>query len=142
MKPKTIIGLVLLAGFAFLVMRSFGQQVGGYMDFAEAASSEGRAHVVGTWAEDRPTAYDPAANTFSFFMADEAGEVREVHYARPKPANFEEAQQVVVEGTMEGDVFAAETILIKCPSKYNDGREFQDPDAHPEGVPTTQPASM
>jgi cytochrome c-type biogenesis protein CcmE len=141
MKPKTIVGIVLLAAFGFLVMRSFGQQVGGYTNFAEAAYTEGRAHVVGTWEQTRPTAYDPASNTFSFWMRDGAGDVREVHYHRPKPANFEEAEQVVIEGRMNGEAFVAEHILIKCPSKYNEGREFQDPDAHPSGIPLTPTAT-
>ncbi|MDX1530340.1 MAG: cytochrome c maturation protein CcmE [Rhodothermales bacterium] len=146
MKPKTIIGLVLLAGFAFLVMRSFGEQVSGYMSFTEAAETGGRAHVVGEWVRAQPTTYDAQSNTFSFWMRDEDGAVREVRYANPKPANFEDATEVVIEGQMAGDHFAAEHILIKCPSKYNEGREFQDPDAHPEGVPmgrpATQPASL
>ena len=140
MKPKTIIGVVLLAAFTFLVMRSFGQQVGGYMDFAEATESGDRAHVVGDWVRAQPTTYDRNSNTFSFFMKDENGLIRQVHYPNPKPANFEDAEQVVVEGQMQGDVFAAEHILIKCPSKYNDEREFQD--AAPPTAPTTQPTAL
>lgn len=142
MKPKTIIGLALIAVFTVLMLRSFGEQVGGYMDFEQAAASQDRAHVVGQWERARPTTYDRDSNTFSFWMRDEAGAVREVRYANPKPANFEDAEQVVIEGRMDGEAFAAEHILIKCPSKYNDEREFQDPANHPEGVPTTQPASL
>ncbi|MEP0546292.1 MAG: cytochrome c maturation protein CcmE [Rhodothermales bacterium] len=140
MKPKTIIGVVMLAAFTFLVMRSFGENVGGYMDFAEATESQSRAHVVGEWVKAQPTTYDRNSNTFSFFMKDEAGAVRQVYYPNPKPANFEDAMQVVVEGQMDGDVFAAEHILIKCPSKYNDEREFQD--AAPPTAPTTQPTAL
>ena len=120
MKPKTIIGVVMLAAFTFLVMRSFGEQVGGYMDFAEAESAGVQAHVVGTWVEDRAFTYDRDANLFSFYMQDESGTVRRVQYPNPKPANFEDADQLVVEGTAQGEVFVAEHILVKCPSKYND----------------------
>lgn len=138
MKPKTIIGVALLAAFTFLVMRSFGEQVGGYMDFTEAAESGSRAHVVGEWVRAQPMSYDRTSNTFTFFMKDENGLVREVRYANPKPASFEDAAQVVVEGRMEGDTFAAEHILIKCPSKYNDERQFQDT----APAPTTQPTAL
>jgi cytochrome c-type biogenesis protein CcmE len=140
MKPKTVVGIVLLAAFGFLVMRSFGQQIGGYTNFADATTMTGQAHVVGTWERDRPTTYDPAANVFSFWMRDQAGDVREVRYFRPKPANFEEAEQVVINGRMDGEAFTAEHILIKCPSKYNDEREFMSPDAHPENIPLTPTA--
>lgn len=135
MRPKTVIGIALLAVFGGMVLWSFGQQVGTYTDFDGAALNDGRAHVIGTWESDRPTNYDPASNTFSFWMRDGSGNVRQVNYHQPRPANFEEADQVVIEGRMTGEVFTAEHILIKCPSKYNEGREFQDPDAHP-GVTT------
>ncbi|HLT46311.1 MAG TPA: cytochrome c maturation protein CcmE [Rubricoccaceae bacterium] len=136
MRTKTLFGFGLLAVFGFLVVSSFGEQVAGYEDFTQAAASGRTAHVVGTWLEDRPTTYDPAANRFSFWMADGGGVVRQVVYPNPKPANFEDAEQVVVNGRMEGDVFVAEHILVKCPSKYNDERGL-------EGMAgTTQPASL
>jgi cytochrome c-type biogenesis protein CcmE len=45
-----------------------------------------------------------------------------VRYNNPKPANFEEAEQVVVEGRNQDGTFVAENILVKCPSKYNDAQ--------------------
>lgn len=142
MKPKAVAGLALLAVFAFLLFRSFGQQVGGYMDFAEAQRTDAEAHVVGTWVKDRPVSYDPSSNIFSFVMQDEKGVQRTVRYHNPKPANFEQAQQVVVMGKSAGtDAFTASHILVKCPSKYNDGREYGDPAQHPAGVPMTPPAA-
>ncbi len=125
MKPKTIAGLVLMLGFAALLFLNFGRQVGGYMDFAEAEKAGVEAHVVGTWVEAERYAYDRDRNIFSFHMQDEAGAVRKVHYPHPKPANFEDAERLVVQGAAEGEVFVAQHILVKCPSKYNDGSEFE-----------------
>jgi cytochrome c-type biogenesis protein CcmE len=119
MKPKTIFGVVFLVVFTGLLLTSFGQQVGGYMDFQEAEDLGQSAHVVGMWVADEPFVYDPATNVFSFSMADEKGNVRRVRYANPKPANFEDAEKVVIEGYSAGDHFVAENILVKCPSKYN-----------------------
>ena len=126
MRLKTLLGLAFVVVFGFFVLTSFGEQVGGYESFTEAAQSGRSAHVVGTWVEDAPSSYDPARNVFTFAMADEDGTVRQVIYPDHKPASFEDAEQVVVEGRMSGDVFEAEHILVKCPSKYNDGREFQE----------------
>ncbi|MEL6614358.1 MAG: cytochrome c maturation protein CcmE [Bacteroidota bacterium] len=139
MTPKTILLLSLIGVFGFFVVKSFSSQVGGYETFTEAEESGRRAHVVGMWLGDYPRTYDPATNTFTFTMADENGEVRQVVYANPKPANFEDAEKVVVDGRMEGDVFTAEHILVKCPSKYNDGREFEEaePGVAPEAVTTS-----
>ena len=131
MKLKTIIGLVVLVGFASLLFLNFGDQVGGYMSFEEAAQTGARAHVVGQWVPDQQTHYDPAQNLFTFYMKDDRGTVRQVRYANPKPASFEDAEKLVVEGRLQNDVFVAEHILMKCPSKYNDQR----------GLEQAQPAS-
>lgn len=126
MKTKTILGLVLLIAFTSVLFLNFGEQVGGYMSFTEAEASGAKAHVVGTWVADRPVSYDAQSNTFHFTMQDDHGNVRNVQYANPKPANFEDAEKLVIEGHSAGDHFVAENILVKCPSKYNDGREFQE----------------
>lgn len=122
MKPKTLIGLALIVAFTTMLFLSFGKQVGGYMDFNQAQASGSKAHVVGKWVEGRPFEYDRNRNVFTFYMEDEKGVVRQVRYHNPKPANFEDAEKVVVDGYVKGDVFVAEHILVKCPSKYNDTR--------------------
>lgn len=127
MKPKALAALAVLVVFSFLLLRSFGGQVGGYMSFDEAERTQAEAHVVGTWVKDGAFAYDRAANVFTFEMLDEKGQRRLVRYHNPKPANFEEAQQVVVQGRTEGSAFVASHILVKCPSKYNDGRGLEGP---------------
>ena len=125
MQTKTLLLLSLIAVFAFFVVRSFSQSVGGWETFEVAETSGRDAHVVGTWVREAPSGYDPAQNVFSFTMADTTGTVRPVRYLDPKPANFEDAERLVVQGKMDGEVFVAESILVKCPSKYNDGREFE-----------------
>ena len=128
MKAKTIIGLVAMIGFSSLLFLNFGQQVGGYTDFAQAESTGATAHVVGQWVQEQNYRYDPAQNLFIFHMRDEQGNVRQIRYANPKPANFEDAEKLVIEGHAEGDVFIAENILVKCPSKYNaDGELLEAP---------------
>jgi len=127
MKTKTIIGLVLMIGFTGLLFMNFGQQVGGYMDFEEAAATGAKAHVVGQWVQEQQFSYDRSTNVFSFHMRDDQGHVRKVHYENPKPANFEDAEKLVIEGYAKGDVFVAEHILVKCPSKYNDARGLEAP---------------
>lgn len=135
MKGKTIAGMVLIVGFASLLLLSFGEQVGGYVSFDEAAEAGTRVHVVGDWVRDRPMAYDRAQNRFTFYMEDERGGIRQVAYANPKPANFEDAEQVVVEGQLVGDTFQADHILVKCPSKYNDAQGIEDATAQPVSTP-------
>jgi cytochrome c-type biogenesis protein CcmE len=134
MKWKSILGLIAMAGFAGLLLFNFGSQVGGYMNFEQADRTGSEAHVVGTWVEDRPTRYDRTENVFTFYMRDESGTVRKVRYPNPKPANFEQAEQVVVEGSMSGEAFAAQHILVKCPSKYNEQKGLQNQAGQPSAA--------
>jgi cytochrome c-type biogenesis protein CcmE len=125
MRPKTLFGFILMVGFGGLLFFNFGKQVGGYMDFVQAGESGSNAHVIGQWVRENHFQYDREPNVFSFDMRDELGNVRRVLYANPKPPNFEDADQLVVEGTMRQDAFLANHILVKCPSKYNDSRAFE-----------------
>ena len=140
MKWKSILGLLAMAGFAGLLLMNFGSQVSGYMNFEQAAETGSSAHVEGTWVEDRHTRYDRSANVFSFYMKDESGTVRQVRYPNPKPANFEQAEQVVVEGRMDGRAFAADHILVKCPSKYNDTKGLKKQAARSSTAPSSASA--
>ena len=138
MRPTTLLGITFVAVFGFFVVNSFGQQVSGWETFEDAQASGRKAHVVGTWVREAPSSYDPARNVFTFTMADTSGTVRTVVYANPKPANFEDAVRVVVQGRMAADGSVFQKILVKCPSKYNDAGEFEEggyEDAEP-GTPT------
>ena len=57
---------------------------------------------------------------FSFYMFDEQGVERKVIYFNAKPQDFEKSEKVVIIGSMKGDTFVAKSLLLKCPSKYND----------------------
>ena len=85
-----------------------------------AKASESEIHVVGKLLKDREMVYDPIpdANYFSFFLVDNAGNECKVVFSGTKPQDFERSEQIVITGKMEGDIFQADKILMKCPSKY------------------------
>ncbi len=57
---------------------------------------------------------------FSFSIKDDNDHQLRVSHNEAKPLNFEHAEQVVVLGRFdaEKDIFEADKLLIKCPSKY------------------------
>jgi len=69
--------------------------------------------------------YNPEqnANLFSFYLVDSEGLEKKVMFNGSKPQDFERSESVVITGKMKGDAFLADKILMKCPSKYNDGKE-------------------
>ncbi len=118
MKPKVVLGIIAIVAFTSLLMFNLGESISTYTDF-ETATEMSSAHVPGTWDSSKEYGFSKETLQFSFYMEDESGNVKKVIYPRPKPNNFEEADRLVVIGEMRNDVFYANEMLMKCPSKYN-----------------------
>lgn len=124
MKPKLVLGIISIVLFTSLLMYNFGNSISTYVNF-EQAESRTSSHVVGVWDSSQEYGFSRETMQFSFYMKDEDGDVRRVIYPRPKPNNFEQATQLVVIGEMRNNVFHANDMLMKCPSKYNDMSELE-----------------
>jgi cytochrome c-type biogenesis protein CcmE len=118
MKPKLILGIVAIVGFTSLLMYNFGESISTYTTFEDAANMSS-AHIPGTWVKEKGAEFSLETKKFTFYMKDEEGGSRKVVYSKPKPNNFEHADQLVVIGELRGDIFYADEMLMKCPSKYN-----------------------
>jgi len=124
MKPKLIFGVLAIVFFTSLLMYNFGNSISTYVNFEEAESRT-TSHVIGTWESSEAHGFSRETMQFSFHMKDQDGNVRRVVYPRPKPNNFEQATQLVVIGEMRNNVFHANEMLMKCPSKYNDPSQLE-----------------
>ncbi len=122
MKPKLILGVISIVLFTSLLMYNFGTSISTYVNF-EQAENRTSSHVVGVWEKTEDYGFNNQTMQFSFHMRDEDDNVRRVIYPRPKPNNFEQATQLVVIGEMRNNIFYANDMLMKCPSKYNDPNE-------------------
>ena len=122
---KTHIALIVIIAVAIGALIATMGSSSTYADFKMASENpDTEYHVVGKRAQEKPTEYNPAVNTdeFIFYMVDNKGEEHKVVLHKSKPQDFERSEQVVVIGKMKGDEFEASDILMKCPSKYNDGK--------------------
>lgn len=120
-KSRLFVGVTFIVLFTSLVMYNFSSSIGTYVDFVQAEDREGyRSYVIGTWVPEQPHGFNMDTKTFNFHMKDEQGNVRRVVFNNAKPQNFEDADQLVVKGTMQNGVFYSDDMLVKCPSKYND----------------------
>lgn len=121
MKKKHIL-LILVIVVAIGVVISTFADASTYSDFSEAARNPGREyHIIGKLNLDKPIEYDPmAGDHFSFYMTDANGIEKRVTYSGAKPQDFEKSEQVVLVGKTDGDEFRANSLLLKCPSKYDD----------------------
>ncbi len=123
MKKIYIVAIVILAVAVVVIMMSL-KNTTTYSDFTEAAENpEKEFHIVGKLDKTQAQVYEPTINPdeFSFYLTDNKGATKQVVLHKSKPQDFDKSEQIVLIGTMRNDVFHANDILLKCPSKYNDG---------------------
>ncbi len=114
---KLLIGIVLIIIFSAFAFYSFSSTLNPYVTFAEAAGRTGTVQVSGYLIDDNIN-YDLGSRQLRFYLEDTEGTRVPVSYHGVKPDNMEHAESVVVIGKFDGDIFKAERLLVKCPSKY------------------------
>ena len=121
MKSSYIIALVLIL-VSIGIFISASADVSTYATFETAITSQSRVKIAGTLDKNKTMEYDPTvdADRFVFYMSDSDGVSNKVILQKPKPQDFERSEQIVLTGAMENDVFVADEILMKCPSKYKE----------------------
>lgn len=124
MKKIHIVGIIVIAVAIGVIITSL-KNTTSYADFTEAISNPDKEyHIVGKLDKEQPLIYDPKINAdeFIFTLVDNKGVHKRVVLHKNKPQDFERSEQIVIIGKMKGDEFHANDILMKCPSKYNDGK--------------------
>lgn len=111
------LGGVLILGFLAFGASSFTKSLTPYVGFEAARSAGTRVQVKGALVE-QSTVWVEDSQELSFRIVDETNDILPVRYDGLKPGNFEEATEIVAVGTWRGEVFQAEQLLVKCPSKY------------------------
>lgn len=122
MKKSFIILIALIAVAIGAIVSMYGD-ASTYEDFEVAKENPGKEfHVVGTLNKEKEKVYNPQQdpNYFTFYMIDEKGNESKVVFRQPEPADFDRSEKIVLIGSMNGEVFEASKILLKCPSKYTD----------------------
>ena len=141
MKKTHIVGLILIAVAIGIIMITTGD-ASTYVGFDEAErigqqDPTQKVHVVGKLKKDAQgkiigLQFNPAldANRLRFIVEDSLGRENEVIYAAPKPQDFEKSEKIVLVGSMKADkIFYCDKILLKCPSKYQEGKISADSSA-------------
>tara|TARA_R110002096_G_scaffold36918_5_gene102760 strand:- start:637 stop:1053 length:417 start_codon:yes stop_codon:yes gene_type:complete len=130
MKRGHILGLGIIAVAIVIIITSIGD-ASTYESFSTAKNMaiNGKTeaiHVVGQLkkganGEVEGIEVGEDKTSFIFVMVDNDGTEQQVYYNEPVPADFTRSEQVVVIGTYKTDeMFVAEKILMKCPSKYQE----------------------
>ena len=129
MKKSHIIGIVVIAIAVFVIISTAGD-ASTYVSFDEAkaldeSGSSKKVHVVGQLKKDANgeiIGVVPGKDklTVTFLMVDNNQKTNKVFYNQPMPPDLKQSEQVVVIGQYKDDIFYANQILLKCPSKYEE----------------------
>ncbi len=122
-KKKTayyLAGVVLLLVFAGFSFSEFKSSLTPYVPYEMAIKAQRTVQVAGG-LEPETFFYEAESGYLRFTLIEpETSETLRVRYEGVKPANFEDAVSIVAIGRFdrEAEEFAAEKLLVKCPSKY------------------------
>ncbi|MGO8674081.1 MAG: cytochrome c maturation protein CcmE [Capsulimonadaceae bacterium] len=116
MKSATWIGLAIIVGALAFGGRVFVKGLTPYVTFDEARRANATVQVMGKL--DKGSIHYSASKSLDFVLVSDHGDRLPVTFVASRPANFEEAVQVIAIGTYDGKVFEADNLLVKCPSKY------------------------
>jgi len=129
MKKSHIFGIIIIAIAVMIIIITAGD-ASTYVTFTEARkmATEGnnkKIHVVGQLKKDDggniiglQTSEDMLS--VSFLMIDNENTEQKVYYNEPMPSDLKRSEQVVVIGSYRENIFVADKILLKCPSKYQE----------------------
>lgn len=125
-KKFLISALLILIAVSYLVYTSFKSFAIYYYTVSELTEQSesgynGNVRVNGT-VEAGAVEHGSTANSVLEFVITEGGKSLPVIYQGIVPDTFGTGREVVIEGYLDsGGVFQANTILTKCPSKYEPG---------------------
>ena len=117
-KLGQIITVLFVAAAIVGVSVAFILNASPYVTVSEARKTRAtNVHLKGA-LEKNSIQTDLAAKTIQFKIKDAAGELMTVVYSGPPPQDINQATEIVAIGSMKGNEFHSEKLLIKCPSKY------------------------
>jgi len=130
MKKGHLVGISIIAVAIVIIMTSIGD-ASSYETFNTALEmkkdgDEKAIHVVGQLKKDAQGEVQGLQvredkTSFTFLLVDNEGTEQEVFYNEPVPADFARSESVVVIGSYKNEeIFIADKILMKCPSKYQE----------------------
>jgi cytochrome c-type biogenesis protein CcmE len=131
MKPPHIIALIVIVVCMIAMLVSFKDAIAHNVNIRQAKNGTPgeTVQVPGRIVKDT-VRWDAARGELQFDILGIDPKTRKVDatqrmtivYAQPKPENFNEADSVEAIGRYDAgaNAFRAQTLLIKCPSKYND----------------------
>ena len=122
MRPGPLVAFLILVAAAGVLLFSFSGATVPHVTVGQAKGLRGTTVQVPGRIDKRTVQFRVVRNQpeLRFEITDLQGgkERMTIVYQKPRPENFHNATSVEAIGRYEDGVFVANTLLVKCPSKY------------------------
>ena len=120
---EIVILLIIAASLSFMLAQILNFDP--YSTFSEAKKQiNKKITVIGTLNTNKSIEYFPKNNILTFYASDKDSIESKVIFLGAKPQDFERSEEITMTGYATDTAFIANTILMKCPSKYNETNEL------------------
>lgn len=121
--------IIILVGIAALIvgLLCFSADFSTYDSINSAKEKQGKpVTIIAKLDTTQKVEFDPINNPnyLSFYAQDSLGGNTKVVFHNTKPTDFEKSERLVMKGQMKNGQFECSSILLKCPSKYKDDKEY------------------
>ena len=126
-KLKFIIGGVLISLAVVYLIYTGVQSTAAYfltVDelYAKGEAIENRTVRVTGKVDAATIGFDNRDLILTFDVTSDTGQRMPVIFNGPKPDQMREGADAILEGKYNGEIFAAQSLLLKCPSRYEEGK--------------------
>ncbi len=124
-KTKFIVGGVLIAAaIAYLIVIGVQSTAAYFLTvdelYEKGESLHDRTVRVAGKVDEQSIAYNNRDLIINFDVTSETGERMAVVFNGPKPDQMRHGADAILEGKYDGDTFVADSLLLKCPSRYDE----------------------
>ena len=125
-KTKFIVGGVVIAlAIVYLIYNGIQSNAAYFLTVdelhAKGAAIENRTVRVSGQVDADTIDFNNRDLILTFEVTSETGERLPVLFNGPKPDQMREGAEAIIEGKYDGELFTAKTLMLKCPSRYEEG---------------------
>lgn len=126
-KTKFIVGGVIIAlAIVYLLYTGLQNNAAYFLTidefYAKGESFHDRTVRVSGKVDAETIQFNNRDLLLTFDVFSETGERMSVSFNGPKPDQMREGADAIIEGKYDGQIFTAQSLLLKCPSRYEEGQ--------------------
>lgn len=125
-KTKFVVGGVVIAlAIVYLIYNGIQSSAAYFLTvdelYAKGPAIENRTVRVSGQVDANTIEFNNRDLILKFDVTSETGERLPVVFNGPKPDQMREGAEAILEGKYDGQMFTAQSLMLKCPSRYEEG---------------------